>query len=66
MAAAAARWSARCFVDDGLVDQVHLFVYPVALGAGEKPFADGTQTKFALARSETYENGVVHLDYWPL
>ena len=56
----------RAMLADGLVDQVHLFVYPVALGAGQKLFSDGTQTKFALAQSETYENGVVHLDYRPL
>ncbi len=51
---------------DGLVDQVYLFVYPVALGTGQRLFADGTPTvKFTLAQSEAYENGVVHLAYRP-
>ena len=56
----------RGMLADGLVDHLHLFVYPVALGAGLKLFADGAATKFALASSETYENGVVHLDYRPV
>jgi dihydrofolate reductase len=55
----------RAMLADGLVDQLHLFVYPVALGAGQRLFADGADAKFALAGSDTYENGVVHLDYRP-
>src|SRR5437867_1910946 len=39
----------RAMLDDGLVDELHLFVYPVALGAGERLFADGGEpTKLAL------------------
>ena len=56
----------RALLDDGLVDGLHLFVYPVALGAGEKLFLDsGDQTKLALNSSDTYANGVVHLNYGP-
>jgi dihydrofolate reductase len=55
----------RAMLADGLVDQLHLFLYPVALGAGQRLFADGAEAKFALAGSDTYENGVVHLDYRP-
>jgi len=55
----------RAMLADGLVDQLHLFLYPVALGAGQRLFADGADAKFALAGSDTYENGVVHLDYRP-
>ncbi len=56
----------RAMLADGLVDQVHLFVYPVALGAGQKLFADGAPTiKFALAQSDAYENGVLYLAYRP-
>ena len=51
---------------DGLVDELHLFVFPVALGAGEKLFQDdGSQTKLALAASRAYDNGVLHLTYGP-
>jgi dihydrofolate reductase len=54
----------RGMLGDGLVDELHLFVYPVALGSGEKLFADnGAQTKLALAQAEGYDSGVVHLGY---
>jgi dihydrofolate reductase len=56
----------RAMLADGLVDGLHLFVYPVALGAGEKLFADGgSKTTFALTETEAYDNGVVHLAYAP-
>jgi dihydrofolate reductase len=55
----------RALLADGLVDELHLFVYPVVLGAGERLFGDGSATKLALRDSETYENGVVHLAYAP-
>jgi dihydrofolate reductase len=55
----------RGLLADGLVDELHLFVFPVALGAGTRLFADGPTTKLALAASDVYDNGVVHLAYWP-
>jgi dihydrofolate reductase len=56
----------RAMLADGLVDQLHLFVYPLVLGEGHRLFADSAQTKFALAQSEAYENGVLHLEYRPV
>ena len=54
----------RQMLADGLVDELHLFVYPVALGAGQRLFADGAPaTKFTLAGAEAYSSGVVHLSY---
>jgi dihydrofolate reductase len=54
----------RAMIADGLVDELHLFVYPVARGAGQRLFADsGPVTKFTLAGSEAYSNGVLHLTY---
>jgi dihydrofolate reductase len=51
---------------DGLVDELHLFVYPLTLGAGPRLLADGLEPlKLSLAGSETYDNGVVHLAYRP-
>jgi dihydrofolate reductase len=56
----------RALLADGLVDELHLFVFPVALGAGQRLFADGATTKLALAGSDVYDNGVVHLAYRPI
>ena len=56
----------RGMLADGLVDELHLFVYPVALGAGQRLFPEGLdRVKLALRESETYANGVVHLAYGP-
>ncbi|MFL6238516.1 MAG: dihydrofolate reductase family protein [Actinomycetes bacterium] len=48
---------------DGLVDELHLFVYPLTLGSGQRLFADGGTHKLNLVTSETYNNGVLHLAY---
>jgi dihydrofolate reductase len=54
----------QALLADGLVDELHLFVYPLALGAGQRLFPDGGPTaKFALTQTDAYENGVVHLAY---
>ena len=56
----------RAMLADGLVDELHLFVYPVTRGAGPRLFPEGaTPRKLSLARGETYENGVVYLAYRP-
>jgi dihydrofolate reductase len=56
----------RALLADGLVDALHLFVFPVALGAGLRLFPEGgAQTKLKLAGDESYESGVVHLTYGP-
>jgi dihydrofolate reductase len=55
----------RALLGEGLVDELHLFVYPIALGAGER-FWDGIdQTTLRLVAHDVYENGVVHLCYGP-
>jgi dihydrofolate reductase len=53
----------RGMLADGLVDELHLFVFPVARGAGKRLFADGATIKLALADTDVYDNGVVHLGY---
>ena len=56
----------RGMLADGLVDELHLFVFPLALGSGLRLFPDGgPQTKLALLSSESFENGVLHLVYGP-
>lgn len=57
----------RAMLADGLVDELHLFVYPVARGVGQRLFAEnGPGSKFTLAGSEAYSNGVLHLAYAPV
>ena len=57
----------RALLADGLVDGLHLFVYPLTRGPGPRLLPEGAQpTKFTLAACETYENGVVYLGYRPL
>jgi dihydrofolate reductase len=56
----------RAMIADGLVDGLHLFVYPLTLGSGIRLFREGDPpAKLSLATSDTYENGVVYLSYRP-
>jgi dihydrofolate reductase len=48
------------------VDELHLFIFPLTLGSGERLFAGGSsKANFTLAETEAYESGVVHLAYRP-
>jgi dihydrofolate reductase len=54
----------RALLDDGLIDGLHLFVYPLTRGEGPRLFPDGAAPRtFSLERNESYENGVVYLSY---
>ena len=55
----------RQLVRDGLIEEIHLFVYPVSLGRGDRFWAEGEQTTLALKDHDVYDNGVVHLCYGP-
>ena len=56
----------RALLQEQLVDELHLFVYPVAVGSGGRLWADGTDlTRLTLQASDVYDNGVVHLSYGP-
>jgi dihydrofolate reductase len=56
----------RAMLADGLVDELHLFVYPLTRGSGPRLFPEGAQpTKLSLAASESFENGVLYLSYRP-
>jgi dihydrofolate reductase len=57
---------ARALLADGLVDELHLFVYPIALGSGVRLFSDGgSTTKLALVDLQAYTSGALHLTYGP-
>jgi dihydrofolate reductase len=56
----------RALLADGLVDELHLFVYPLALGSGLRLFADGLKARLSLIDSDAYDNGVLHLAYRPV
>jgi dihydrofolate reductase len=54
----------RALLADGLLDELHLFVYPIALGSGKRLLPEGVPaTRLSLLTSDTYANGVVHLAY---
>ena len=56
----------RAMLADGLIDVLHLFVYPLTLGAGPRLFPeDAAPSKLSLTATETYDNGVVYLAYRP-
>ena len=49
---------------EGLLDELHLFVFPLVTGSGKRLFgASGTQLPLKLLDSATFGSGVVHLTY---
>jgi dihydrofolate reductase len=56
----------RAMLADGLIDELHLFVYPTTRGAGPRLFEAGAEPgSLSLAACERYDNGVVYLAYRP-
>jgi dihydrofolate reductase len=54
----------RAMLADGLVDELHLCTYPLTRGTGPRLFPDGAAPgKLTLAACESYDNGVVYLNY---
>jgi dihydrofolate reductase len=54
----------RAMLADGLVDELHLFVYPLTRGSGPRLFTEeAAPTKFSLGAAESYDNGVLYLNY---
>ena len=47
----------------GLVDAYNLMVYPVALGAGGRLFADGARSNLSLTEAQTLGDGIQWLRY---
>lgn len=56
----------RGAIADGLIDELHLFVYPIVLGTGDRLFGEGTaRTTLALLSSTPLSNGAIHVVYGP-
>ena len=56
----------RAMLADGLVDELHLFVYPLTRGTGPRLFPDDAAPTQAVARGKrSSTNGVVYLAYQP-
>ena len=56
----------RALLADGLLDELHLFVFPLVLGSGARLFPEGAgRVPLALVSSRAFENGVLHLVYGP-
>jgi dihydrofolate reductase len=53
----------RAMLVDGLVDELHLLLYPLTRGAGPRLFPEEELGKMSLAACEPYEHGVVYLNY---
>ncbi|MGN2640971.1 dihydrofolate reductase family protein [Nocardia takedensis] len=49
----------------GVLDELHLFVHPIAVGKGERLFGEGDTVPLRLLSSQTFATGVVYLVYGP-
>jgi dihydrofolate reductase len=56
----------QTLLENHLVDRMHLWIYPITLGAGKRLFAEGTQPQsFSLTDSYVSTTGVVCVTYEP-
>jgi dihydrofolate reductase len=56
----------RALLADGLVDELHLFVFPLTLSTGARLFPDDADPlDLSLTACEAYDNGAIHLAYKP-
>ena len=51
----------RAMLADGLVDELHLCIFPLTRGSGPRLFPEGAvQAKFSVEVSESYDNGALY------
>jgi dihydrofolate reductase len=55
----------RWLLQEGLIDELHLLVHPVVVGAGKRLFEPGDKVRLRLIDSTTFSTGVLHLVYGP-
>jgi len=53
----------RALLADGLVDELHLFTYPLLVGDGPRLYDGPSPVSLSLRACEQYENGVLYLAY---
>ena len=53
----------HALIEQDLVDELHLTVYPLALGSGKRVLPSGVYTTFSLTSATPYPTGVVGLRY---
>ena len=54
----------RAMLADGLVDELHLFLFPLTRGPGPRLFTEEAHARtLLLAACESYRHGVVYLNY---
>lgn len=54
---------AHAMLEHDLVDELHLFVFPITLGGGKRLLPGGVHATFALKAATPYPTGVVGLHY---
>lgn len=55
----------RWLLANGLVDELHLLIHPIAVGTGARLFEDAPTHPLRLVRSETFTTGVLDVTYAP-
>jgi dihydrofolate reductase len=56
----------RALLADGLLDELHVFIYPLTRGTGPRLFDDGdAPATFRRSQLASYDNGVVYVSYRP-
>jgi dihydrofolate reductase len=53
----------HALLENDLIDDVHLTMYPLTLGSGKRVFPNGLRAKFGLTSTTPYPTGVVALHY---
>jgi dihydrofolate reductase len=55
----------RWLLANGLLDELHLLVHPIAVGRGQRLFEDTPTHPLKLTGSETWSSGVILASYAP-